>query len=376
MSKVYKAHCPSVIGMPLEPLKSDAERMSIGTLDEPDERRRGGGQRFRVCRAPARRSRRRWRCSVGRRRRPRAPTTDEWALDWDDSPREPGPRRRPRAAPSRRSPWRDQRPLTRAAASCSRRRGRAARRRRGRPLRRRTRSIVQVVRPAALRRRLRLVLNKFPAFPTTSFDHGGGRAPARRLDRDDLDALHRCASGPARSILHGILRRDVGRHAGGEGPRLCSRDGGRVAALEDFQIVPGSASPARWGRGAAADFLWHIEALPRDPWRWSGRGPSARRADAAAARGRRARRRAPAAGRRASASTCFVRWRLRIDATHRLIRVDFSTDGAFADALLRRPTRCCCTFVRSLNGESHNLRLPRLIASSSRGAHAKQAAST
>ena len=48
---VYNAHRPSLIGLPMEPLKGDAvERMSIGTLDEPDEaaaaRRR---QRFRVA---------------------------------------------------------------------------------------------------------------------------------------------------------------------------------------------------------------------------------------------------------------------------------------------------------------------------------------
>ena len=48
---VYNAHRPSLIGMPMEPLKGDAvERMSIGTLDEPDEtaaaRRK---QRFRVA---------------------------------------------------------------------------------------------------------------------------------------------------------------------------------------------------------------------------------------------------------------------------------------------------------------------------------------
>ncbi|CAH0377988.1 unnamed protein product, partial [Pelagomonas calceolata] len=35
---VYNAHRPSLIGLPMEPLKGDAvERMSIGTLDEPDE---------------------------------------------------------------------------------------------------------------------------------------------------------------------------------------------------------------------------------------------------------------------------------------------------------------------------------------------------
>ena len=70
---VYNAHRPSLIGLPMEPLKGDAvERMSIGTLDEPDEaaaaRRR---QRFRVAakssaQAPAARSSRRSQQSGGR----------------------------------------------------------------------------------------------------------------------------------------------------------------------------------------------------------------------------------------------------------------------------------------------------------------------
>ena len=82
---VYNAHRPSLIGLPMEPLKGDAvERMSIGTLDEPDEtaaaRRR---QRFRVAAGACALL---FAATLALRvaaARPRAPTTDEWALDWD-----------------------------------------------------------------------------------------------------------------------------------------------------------------------------------------------------------------------------------------------------------------------------------------------------
>ena len=94
------------------------------------------------------------------------------------------------------------------------------------------------------------------------------------------------------------------------------------------------------------------------------RAVPARRADAAAARGRRARRRAAAAdgyvSRRAGpASFTYERRGDGIDATHRLIRAqDFSTDGAFADALLRAYALLLHD-LDLLNGESHNLLVGR-----------------
>ena len=82
---VYNAHRPSLIGLPMEPLKGDAvERMSIGTLGRAG--RDGGGAA--AAAVPRRRGRLRaaLRGDAGAARRgarPRAPTTDEWALDWD-----------------------------------------------------------------------------------------------------------------------------------------------------------------------------------------------------------------------------------------------------------------------------------------------------
>ena len=93
------------------------------------------------------------------------------------------------------------------------------------------------------------------------------------------------------------------------------------------------------------------------------RSVPARRADAAAARGRRARRRAPAAegyvSRRAGPASFTYERRGVVDATHRLIRAqDFSTDGAFADALLRAYALLLHD-LDLLNGESHNLLVGR-----------------
>ena len=157
---VYNAHRPSLIGLPMEPLKGDAvERMSIGTLDEPDEaaaaRRR---QRFRVAAGACALL---FAATLALRvawPRPRAPTTDEWALDWDLAA-EPGPRRRPRAAPSRRSPARA---TYGAAAPCSRRSRTAPPAVvEGDPFAAESLDSALVVRPAVFGGAYALVLNKF-----------------------------------------------------------------------------------------------------------------------------------------------------------------------------------------------------------------------
>ena len=64
-----------------------------------------------------------------------------------------------------------------------------------------------VVRPAVFGGGYALVLNKFPGFADHALLITAAAVPqARRLDRDDLDALHRCASVAARVQVnfHGI----------------------------------------------------------------------------------------------------------------------------------------------------------------------------
>ena len=162
-----------------------------------------------------------------------------------------------------------------------------------------------VVRPAVFGGGYALVLNKFPAFADHALLITAAAVPqARRLDRDDLDALHRCASVAARvqanfswNLLDGVNNvNDF--HAGGEGPRLLQlgRDGGRVAAAQALPNRTGIKLRRRGlGRGAAADFPRHRGVAARPLALVGPRALPARRADAAAARGRRARRRAPAA---------------------------------------------------------------------------------
>ena len=126
-----------------------------------------------------------------------------------------------------------------------------------------------------------------------------------------------------------------------------------------FQIVPGSSFVGEGWDEARPPISRDIEALPRDPWRWSGRVPFRPVAQtlprlAGVAHGvvllpPRATFRV-ARGRRPS---------LTSDATHRLIRAqDFSTDGAFADALLRAYALLLHD-LDLLNGESHNLLVGR-----------------
>ena len=104
--------------------------------------------------------------------------------------------------------------------------------------------------------------------------------------------------------------------------------------------------------------------MPRDPWRWSGRVPFRPVAQtlprlAGVAHGvvllpPRATFRV-ARGRRPSLTSAAA----TIDATHRLIRAqDFSTDGAFADALLRAYALLLHD-LDLLNDESHNLLVGR-----------------
>ena len=132
-----------------------------------------------------------------------------------------------------------------------------------------------------------------------------------------------------------------------------------------FQIVPGSSFVGEGWDEARPPISRDIEALPRDPWRWSGRVPFRPVAQtlprlAGVAHGvvllpPRATFRV-ARGRRPSLTSAAV---YAIDATHRLIRAqDFSTDGAFADALLRAYALLLHD-LDLLNGESHNLLVGR-----------------
>ena len=113
----------------------------------------------------------------------------------------------------------------------------------------------------------------------------------------------------------------------------------------------------RLGRGAAADFPRHRGVAARPLALVGPRALPARRADAAAARGRRARRRAPAAegyarGRRPSLTSAAATSRLTGFARRT------SPDGAFADALLRAYALLLHD-LDLLNGESHNLLVGR-----------------
>ena len=188
---VYNAHRPSVIGMPLEPLKSDAERMSIGTLDETAAERRR--QRFRVAAGACALL---FAATLALRvaaARPRAPTTDEWALDWDLAAEL---RAATAAAGGALAPLAVARstyaggclvleaPRTAPPAVAE-----------GDPFDRANLDSALVVRPAVFGGGYALVLNKYPAFPDHTLLITAAAVPqARRLDRDDLDALHRCAS--------------------------------------------------------------------------------------------------------------------------------------------------------------------------------------
>ena len=200
---VYNAHRPSVIGMPLEPLKSDAERMSIGTLDETAAARRK--QRFRVAAGACALL---FAATLALRvaaARPRAPTTDEWALDWDLAAEL---RAATAAAGGALAPLAVARatyaggclvleaPRTAPPAVAE-----------GDPFAAEKLDSALVVRPAVFGGGYALVLNKFPAFPDHALLITAAAVPqARRLDRDDLDALHRCASVVARVQVnfHGI----------------------------------------------------------------------------------------------------------------------------------------------------------------------------
>ena len=200
---VYNAHRPSLIGLPMEPLKGDAvERRSIGTLDEPAARRR---QRFRVAAGACALL---FAATLALRvaaARPRAPTTDEWALDWDLAAEL---RAAPAAAGGALAPLAVARsayaggclvleaPRTAPPAVAE-----------GDPFDSAALDSALVVRPAVFGGGYALVLNKFPAFPDHALLITAAAVPqARRLDRDDLDALHRCASVAARVQVnfHGI----------------------------------------------------------------------------------------------------------------------------------------------------------------------------
>ena len=276
---VYNAHRPSVIGMPLEPLKSDAERMSIGTLDEPDE-------------AAAARRRQRFRVAAGAcallfvatlalrvaAARPRAPTTDEWALDWDLAAELQAATA---AAGSALAPLAVAR-STYAGGCLVREAPRTATQKvDGDPFAAENLDSALVVRPAVFGA-YALVLNKFPAFPDHALLITAAAVPqARRLDRDDLDALHRCASVAARvqvnflwNLLDGVNNVTVSTQAAkGLGFYNSDASAGASQPHRHFQIVPGASFVGEGWDEARPPISRDIEALPRDPWRWSGRVP-------------------------------------------------------------------------------------------------------
>ena len=199
---VYNAHRPSVIGMPLEPLKSDAERMSIGTLDETAAARRR--QRFRVAAGACALL---FAATLALRvaaARPRAPTTDEWALDWDLAAEL---RAATAAAGGALAPLAVARATYAGGCLVLEAPRTATQKVEGDPFAAENLDSALVVRPAVFGGGYALVLNKFPAFPDHALLITAAAVPqARRLDRDDLDALHRCASVAARVQVnfHGI----------------------------------------------------------------------------------------------------------------------------------------------------------------------------
>ncbi len=199
---VYNAHRPSVIGMPLEPLKSDAERMSIGTLDETAAARRK--QRFRVAAGACALL---FAATLALRvaaARPRAPTTDEWALDWDLAAEL---RAATAAAGGALAPLAVARATYAGGCLVLEAPRTATQKVDGDPFAAEKLDSALVVRPAVFGGGYALVLNKFPAFADHALLITAAAVPqARRLDRDDLDALHRCASVAARVQVnfHGI----------------------------------------------------------------------------------------------------------------------------------------------------------------------------
>ena len=238
--------------MPLEPLKSDAERMSIGTLDETAQERRK--QRFRVAAGACALL---FAATLALRvaaARPRAPPPDGGALDWDLAAEL---RAATAAAGGALAPLAVARatyaggclvleaPRTAPPAVAE-----------GDPFAAERLDSALVVRPAVFGA-YALVLNKFPAFPDHALLITAAAVPqARRLDRDDLDALHRCASA-ARGL--GFYNSDA--TAGASQPH------------RHFQIVPGSSFVGEGWDEARPPISRDIEALPRNPWRWSGRVP-------------------------------------------------------------------------------------------------------
>ena len=345
---VYNAHRPSLIGLPMEPLKGDAvERMSIGTLDEPDEtaaeRRR---QRFRVAAGACALL---FAATLALRvaaARPRAPTTDEWALDWDLAAEL---RAATAAAGGALAPLAVARatyaggclvleaPRTAPPAAVE-----------GDPFAAEALDSALVVRPAVFGGGYALVLNKFPAFPDHALLITAAAVPqARRLDRDDLDALHRCASVAARvqvnfswNLLDGVNNVTISMQAAkGLGFYNSDATAGASQPHRHFQIVPGSSFVGEGWDEARPPISRDIEALPRNPWRWSGRVPF--------------RPVAQTLPRLAGVAHGVV-----LLPPRATFRVDFSTDGAFADALLRAYALLLHD-LDLLNGESHNLLVGR-----------------
>ena len=103
--------------------------------------------------------------------------------------------------------------------------------------------------------------------------------------------------------------------------------------------MPGSSFVGEGWDEARPPIFRDIEALPRNPWRWSGRVPF--------------RPVAQTLPRLAGVAHGVV-----LLPPRATFRVDFSTDGAFADALLRAYALLLHD-LDLLNGESHNLLVGR-----------------
>jgi len=312
---VTNAHRPSLI--PMEPLRGDAvKRMSIGTLDEQGAVRRR--QRFRVAAGA---------CAAFFAAtlvlqiavRARAPTTDEWAPAWDLAAEL---RAATRAAGDALEPL----GVTQSSYADGCLVLEAPRHEihsvDGDPFAQQNLDGALVLRPTVFKN-YALVLNKYPAFADHALLVTKASVPqARRLDRDDLDALHRCAS--ATNGLGFYNPDDVA---------------GASQLHRHFQVVPGASFVAEAWDEERPPVARDVEALPRDPWRWSGRAPF-----------------------RPVVQT-LPRF---ADIAHGVVllppratfRVDFSTDGSYADALLRAYALLLHD-LDLLNGESHNMLMGR-----------------
>lgn len=313
---VTNAHRPSLI--PMEPLRGDAvKRMSIGTLDEQGAVRRR--QRFRVAAGACAAF---FIVTLALRvasSRARAPTTDEWAPAWDLAAEL---RAATRAAGDALMPLSVTQ--SRYADGCL---VLEAPRHEihkfdGDPFAQQNLDGALVVRLTVFED-YALVLNKYPAFEDHALLVTNANVPqARRLDRDDLDALHRCAAA-----TKGLGFYNSDEKAGASQPH------------RHFQVVPGASFVVEEWDEEWPPIARDVEALPRAPWRWSGRAPF--------------RPVVQTVPRFADIAHGVV-----LLPPRATFRVDFSTDGSYADALLRAYALLLHD-LDLLNGESHNMLMGR-----------------